>query len=139
MGITFHPLFLMMFMLPAILIVIDLISYDFNTSPIIFGLSNLRKTKRIYTQYGRFYIIIKNDSMACLYQDKIFWLKHIDYTGFGSIDQVRSWAKSQYESIYRTKKAKNEVIDQLKGWNGHMAGGITDLQTERDKKLDKIL
>jgi hypothetical protein len=136
LGLSIHPGFFMMFILPVVLTVIDMIASDFNTSSIMLGIFKLGKMKRVHTQYGRFYIVprIYGSQMIYLYQDRLFYLKYIDHTHYNGVESSKNWIKAQYDVIYYRKKAKNDVLNEIKNWNGYI-----DIQTERDKKLEKIL
>lgn len=131
LGIFLHGLFFIMFILPVILNFIDLIGGGYNSTNYMFGV--FRKKKRVYTQYGRFYIMVREGHLY-LYQDKLFYLKFIDYTNYHGVESSKGWIKARYDSIYHQKLAKDNLQNELKKWNGYI-----DLQTERDKKLDKIL
>jgi len=129
-----HPLFLMMFIITFFFIVVDSINCDFNSASFFSGLFHLTKIKRIHTHYGRFYIIIRKGDMIYLYQDKLFYLKYISHNNYQGVERSKEWIKEEYDVIYFRKRAKDEITNQLKSWNGYI-----DIQTERDKKLDKIL
>ena len=134
-GLYFiHPLFLLLLIAPLIINIIDILSLDIsNDAAQIFCSLYLSRTKRVYTEYGRFYVVVRKDKLH-LYQDKLFYLKYIDHQWYSSLENTKEWVKKQCEATTRSERAKDELLKSIKGWNG-----CVDLQSERDKKLDKLI
>jgi CRISPR/Cas system-associated endonuclease Cas1 len=93
----------------------------------------LFRTKRVYTEYGRFYVVVRKDKLH-LYQDRLFYLKYIDHQWYSSMENTKEWVKKQCDATTRSQRVKDEILKSVKEWNG-----CVDLQTERDKKLDKLI
>lgn len=93
------------------------------------------RMKRVKTEYGRFFIIIKGQSqpIAYLYQDKFLYLDSIQYKYFTDVSNMKEWIKKEYDHIYKEKQARDAIKKQIKDWNGYI-----DLQTEREDKLNNL-
>lgn len=50
------------------------------------------------------------------------------------MDNTKEWVKKQCDSTTRSQRMKDEILKSVKEWNGCL-----DLQSERDKKLDKLI
>lgn len=129
-----HPLFLMMLLLPLVINIVDLLNIDISRdSNLVFGTLYVFRTKKVHTEYGRFYIIVRKDRLH-LFQDRILHLKHIDNQWFSTMDNAKEWIKKQCDLTTRSEREKDEILKNIKEWNG-----CVDLQSERDKKLDKLI
>lgn len=93
------------------------------------------RMKRVKTEYGRFYIIVKSKThpTAYLYQDKFFYLHLIEYKYFSDVTHMKTWIKQSYDHIYKEKQSRDAIKKQIGDWNGYI-----DLQTERDDKLNNL-
>ena len=120
-------------LIPGMITLVSNIVFDSDHNIIAGNLYYPGRMKKIYTQYGRFYVR-SHKGFVHLYKDNIFYMKHIDYNAFSDIDGMKSWIKLRYDSIYKIKKKHDNVYDKLKSWNGHI-----DVQTERDEKLKKLV
>jgi hypothetical protein len=113
---------------------------DDTRTNIFSGLIYFFRIKRVKTEHGKFFVVIRDDGYVTLHQDKFFYLKYIDYTSFYGIEQMKIWVKQNYENLYQKqllednkKKELNSKIKQIKSWNGYI-----DTQGERDGKLKDI-
>ena len=129
-----HPLFMILLIAPFLINIIDIMSLDISNDAMqIFASFYLFRTKRVYTEYGRFYVIVRKDKLH-LYQDRLFYLKYIDHQWYSSMDNTKEWVKKQCDMTTRAQRQKDEILKSVKEWNGCL-----DLQSERDKKLDKLI
>lgn len=98
------------------------------TSQIFFPL----KMKKIWTEFGKFYIYSKRDSketIIYLFEDKVFFLKCHGATRYNNLEVLKKWSKSKVEEIYKDKILKSRVDDELESWD------VTyDKESSRDKK-----
>jgi hypothetical protein len=101
--------------------------------------------KKIYSEWGEFYIIIRYSKSThhkvYIIQDKTFYYKLIDWQHFYENDNLESLIKkidkSLSDKFSYSKKISDDIKNKssmIKSWNGS-----TTKQIDRDQKLDKIL
>lgn len=132
-----NPLFFFMYLLIPILVVADVILSIDGEISFIKMFMYIGCIKRVKTDYGRFYIVIRKGSSnvkVFLYQDKIIYVDNLDEHWFTNVDSMKSWIKTKYDVIYRDKTRKDETKKLIKNWSGYI-----DIQSERDSKIDDVI
>lgn len=135
LGIFVHPGLFGILGLTVITIAAEIVmSVESNNTAT--GLLYLFRTKRVKTEFGRFYLFISRDGdEVILVQDKIFYYKYIFKVDFDpdQMDDLKRKIKYYTDSLYEGDIKKKESINKLKNWNGYL-----DKQSERDGKLEEL-
>ena len=131
-SLTFGAICIALLMIPVIALIVDLINSDMNSVNLFCGIAFSFTMKRIKTDHGRFYVIIKpKENRVLLMYDRFFYLENIGYTSYyGDLESLKKWVK---ETIV-TKTAAQKLTDSIKSWNGCL-----DKTSERNQKLNEIL
>ncbi len=133
LGIYISAYYFFILCIIPLLVLIDCLFLGIEDSDVSIIRKNTFVMKRVKTEYGRFFIYIK-DGVAHLYRDRLLFIKLIAYRKFTDVEQMKKWIKSSYDMIYKDKLEKDEINKQIKNWNGYI-----DIQSERDDKLNNIL
>ena len=125
---------------PLVVFVIDIGVMDDSNTNHYSGMVFLFRMKRVKTDHGRFFVILKDNGYVVLYKDRFFYLEYIDYTTFFTVEKMKDWVKAEYETLYKKELAADakrrettNKVKQIKSWNGYI-----DIQGQRDAKLKDI-
>ena len=97
------------------------------------------KSKRVYSEYGRFFLTITKKGKPLLIRDRFFvyeWISEFNYyTSYTSKEEL---IKSIEKTLDTYKKSNNDEIDKwvndMKSWDGYTSDTL-----RRDKKISKLV
>jgi predicted PurR-regulated permease PerM len=135
LAVFLHPLYLLILILPLILIIVDAIQATESYPTFITGIYCIG-SKKVKSRRGKFILQLdpNKTTKMNLFQDRFFWLEHVDSGYFKDIETTKKWVKTHLDVIYHDHDEKDSVRSELSKWNGYIYQ-----QEERDSKLNKIL